>query len=127
MADVDELRPGSDRGEQRVEVVAQVGERHPVHDCALFCGVDHVAREGRPAAHDLVAGVENRLAQHVDAAVGAGADGDLGGADPVPAGERVVQLEGAAVGVAVQIAGGALERLTGSRERPERALRSRRA
>ena len=82
--------------------------------------VDHVARERGPAADDLVAGVENRLAQHVDAAVGAGPDADLLEGDAVPLGQRGVQGVRAAVGVAVQLPDAALDRLERSRERAER-------
>ena len=44
----------------------------------------------------------------------------FGGRDAVPLGERLVQPIRAAVGVAVQVAGRALERLAGGGERPER-------
>ena len=54
-ADVDDLRPRTDRVRERVEVVAVVAERHPRRGRALLGGVDHVARERRPAADDLVA------------------------------------------------------------------------
>ena len=77
VADVDELRARRDGVEQRVEVVAVVDERHELRVGALLARVDDVARERRPAADDLVARVEDRLADHVDAAVRAGADADL--------------------------------------------------
>ena len=46
-------------------------------DGAELRRVEHVARERRPAADDLVARVERRLREQVDHAVGAGADDDL--------------------------------------------------
>src|SRR5581483_2173839 len=122
LADVDELRARRDRGEQGVEVVRVVAQRDGVDGRALLRGVDHVAGEGRPAADDLVAGIERRLAEHVDAAVGAGADRDLVHRDAVAGGERLVQPVRAAVRVPVQALGRAGERLASGRERPERAL-----
>src|SRR5205085_12430955 len=120
--DVDELRARRDGVRERVEVVAMVAQRHG--DCrrSLLARVDHIAREGGPAADDLVAGVERRLAEHVDAAVGAGADGDLLERDPVTRGERFVEAIDAAVRVAVELAGGPLHRLEGGRKGRERAL-----
>ena len=78
--------------------------------------VEDVARERRPAADDLVALVERGLAEAVDDAVGARADRDLLEADAVLRGERGAQLPGAAVGIAVQLARAALQRLERGRE-----------
>ncbi len=120
VADVDELRLLRDRVEQCIEVVAQRSQRHPVHDGALLGGVDHVARERRPATHDFVAGVEDRLAEHVDAAVGTGADHNLTDIDKVALRQRFVKAVRAAIGIAVQLACGAFQRLAGGVKRPER-------
>ena len=46
--------------------------------------IDHVAREGRPAADDLVARIEQRLREAVHDAVRAGAGRDLLEAHAVP-------------------------------------------
>src|SRR5262249_40123924 len=72
------------------------------------------------AADDLVAGIEQRLAELVEAAVGAGTDDDLLEGDAVACGERVGQPVDAAVGVAVELACGALHRLERSPGRWER-------
>ena len=122
VADVDDLRARRDRGEQRVEVVAVVAQRHEHRARALLAGVDDVARERRPAGDDLVARVEQRLAQRVEAAVRARSDADLLDRDAVPRRERLVQPVGAAVRVAVQARRGLLHRGERGRERRERAL-----
>src|SRR5581483_10026272 len=97
-------------------------ERDPDRDAALLRGVDHVAREGRPAADDLVARVEDRLRQAVDETVRARTDRDLLEADAEALGERAAQLPGSSVRVAVQVGDAALERLERRRKRPERPL-----
>ena len=66
-------------------------------------GVDHVARERRPAADDLVARLEHRLREAVDDAVRAGADRELLVADAVARRERSPQPVRASVGIAVQL------------------------
>ena len=98
MADVDELRALPDRVEQRVEVVGVVAQRHRPRHAAELRGEEDVAREGGPAADDLVAGVESRLREQVDDPVCAGADDDLLERDAVPLGQRGAQREDAAVG-----------------------------
>ena len=77
VADVDELRPLADRGEQRVEVVSVVAQRYLPRDGAELRRVEDVARERRPAADDLVTGVERRLREQVDDTVCAGTDDHL--------------------------------------------------
>src|SRR5581483_3501712 len=122
MADVDELRPRADRVEERVEVVRMVAQRHPLRRCAELDRVEHVARERRPAADDLVAGLERRLREQVDDAVRARADDDLSHVDAVALGERRPERVGASVGIAVQLEREALHRLERRRERRERPL-----
>ena len=122
VADVDELRLRRRRVGERVEVVALVAERHGHRRRALLAGVDHVARKRRPAAHDLVAGVERRLAEHVEAAVRAGAHRDLLECDPVPRSQRLVQAVDAPVGIAVELASRLCHRLERGREGRERPL-----
>ena len=99
-----------------------VDERDEHRLGALLARVDDVARERRPAADDAVSGIEDRLADHVDAAVGARPHADLVERHPVPFGERLVQPVAAAVRVAVQVPGSAVERLERRRERAERAF-----
>src|SRR5207237_5432511 len=122
MADVDELRALVDRGEERVEVVAVVAKRHAARLGADLDRVDDVAREGRPAADDYVAGVEDGLRQAVDDAVRPCAERDLLEADVMPLGEGGAQAVPAAVRVAVQLVAGPRERLARGRERAERPL-----
>ena len=117
VADVDELRARADRGRQRGEVVPQVAQRHLLRHGAELHGVEHVARERRPAADDLVARLERRLREQVDHPVRTGTDDDLLEPDPVTLGERSPQLVDAAVGVTVQAACSAFDRLDRSRER----------
>ena len=93
---------------------------HRVRGRPLLAGIDQVAGKRGPAADDLVAGVENRLAQHVDAPVGPGADADLLEGDAVVLGQRGVQGVRTPVRVAVQLSGAALDRLEGSGKRAER-------
>ena len=88
-----------------------VAERHQLRGRTLLARVDHVARERGPAADDLVARIEDRLAQHVDAPVRPGTDADLLERNAVPRRERRMQRVRAAVGVAVQIPDAALHRL----------------
>ena len=118
VADVDELRPRPDRLEHRVEVVAVVAERNPPRDGADLERVDHVAREGRPAAHDLVARVERELREVVDDPVGAGSGRDLLEADVVQLGEGRAEPPRAAVRIAVQVAA---PRARSPRSRPGKA------
>ena len=70
--DVDELRLRPDGVEQRVEVVVVVDERHLARDGAELERVEHVADEGRPGRHDLVAGIERGDGEMADDRVGAG-------------------------------------------------------
>ena len=120
IADVDELRARSHRGEQ-------CGERVPIFDeghfdrlgAELDC-VDHVARKGRPAADDLVPRPQDRLREAVDDAVGARAHGDLLETDAVALGQGAAQPVGAAVGVAVQVARVAGHCFQRRRKRPVR-------
>ena len=121
-ADVDELRPGADRTQERVEVVAPVPERHGPGDRAELPGVDRVARERGPAADDLVARLEHRLAEAVDDPVRSGSGRDLLEAQVEPLRERGAEPVRAAVGVAVELSGAALDRLARLRERAERPL-----
>ena len=84
--------------------------------------VDHVAGERRPAADDLVARVERRLREGVDDPVRPGADRHLLVAHAEALRQRGAQPPGAAVRVAVQLRGRALDRLERRRKRPERPL-----
>jgi hypothetical protein len=84
VADVDELRPRADRGEQALEVVRVVTKRDSAGRGAELRGREDVAREGRPAAHHLVARVERRLRQQIDDPVGARSDDQLLEGDAVP-------------------------------------------
>ena len=97
-------------------------QRHEARLGAHLLGVDHVAREGRPTADDLVTRVEQRLCEAVHHAVRARAGSDLLEAHPVPLGECPAETEGAAVRIAVQFPCRALDRLEGGRQRPPRAL-----
>ena len=99
-----------------------VAERNLPRDGADLECVDHVARERRPPADDLVARVERELREVVDDPIRAGAGRDLLEADVVQLGERRPQPPRAAVGVAVQVACLPLDRLERGRERPERPL-----
>ena len=84
--------------------------------------VEHVARERRPAGHDLVARVERREHREADDRVRAGADRDLLEADAVAPRERLTEPVRAAVRVAVQLERGTRDRLLRARERAVRAL-----
>jgi hypothetical protein len=66
--------------------------------------------------------VERRLREKVDHAVRAGADDNRFEWDPVPLGECRTQRPDAAVGIAVEIARRALDRLERRRKRRERAF-----
>ena len=66
VADVDELRARRHGSEQCAEVVPVIVQRYPHGFRAELQRVDDVAREGRPAADDLVARIENRLRDAVD-------------------------------------------------------------
>src|SRR5262249_696645 len=68
------------------------------------------------------AGVEDRLADHVDAAVRACSHADLLDGDAVACRESLVQAERATVRIAVEVGGGADERLLRAREPPKRAF-----
>src|SRR5207237_3851880 len=122
IADVDELRPRPDRGEEAVEVIGVVAERNASRLGAELRGSENVAREGRPAADDLVARVERRLREQVDDPVGASADHELLEGDPVSLGELRPERPDAAVRVAVELERRTRHRLERPRERRVRAL-----
>ena len=113
---------GSDRGQDRVDVVAVVDERNCFRHGPELQRVDHVARERRPAADHLVAGIERRLRDAVDQPVRARSDRNLLEADAVAVGKGGAQQVGAPVRVAVRLTGGALDGLERGRKRRERAL-----
>src|SRR4029450_3255510 len=75
--------------------------------------VEDVAGEGRPAADDLVAWVEQREREVHDPAVAPGGDRDVLETDSVALGERRSQHVGAPVRVPVQLWGPARDRLEG--------------
>ena len=91
----------------------------------ILARVDRVARERRPAADDLVAGLERRLRDRVDEAVRARAERDLLEADAVALGERGAQRVGAAVRVAVELRDRPLDRRARPRETGRTGPRSR--
>ena len=122
VADVDELRPRADRREQSVEVEGVVAERDAARFGAELRRREDVAREGRPAADDVVSGIERRLREQVDDPVGAGADDHLVEGNAVPLGERGAKRPGAAVGIAVELERSALHRLERGRKRRKRPL-----
>ena len=99
-----------------------VAERNPARDGAELQRVDHVARERRPAADDLVSRIERELGQVVDHPVRAGTGRNLLEPHVVQLCERRAEPPGAAVGIAVQAARLPLDRLQRRRERPERPL-----
>src|SRR5918994_50401 len=120
--DVDELRLPPDRIEQRVEIVVVVDERHLARYGAQLHRVEHVADEGGPGGDDLVAGIERGDGEMADDRIGTCSRDDVCGLDPVACGERVAEVEGAAVGVAVEGTGAPLERLDRGRQRSPRPL-----
>src|SRR5207237_5085392 len=89
---------------------------------AELARVDRVARERGPAADDLVAGLEHRLAEAVHEPVGACTGSNLLEAQVEPLGEGRPEPVGATVRVAVQLGRAPLDRLARGRERPERAF-----
>ena len=89
--------------EHGLEVVAMVAQRHELRRRSELARTDHVAQEGRPAADDLVARLEEDLRQAVDQPVRAGAGHDLLEADAVPLGQGPAEPVGAAVRVAVEV------------------------
>ena len=99
-----------------------IAQRHGLRHGAQLERVQHVAGEGGPAEHDLVARIEQRDRKVRDQAVGAGAVRDLVDLDTEPLGQRRAQPVGARVGVAVEIVGLGLENLAGNREGPEGTL-----
>jgi hypothetical protein len=109
MAEVRELRAGADRVEHRVEVVPLVAQRHALCGRAQLHGVDDVARKGRPAADDVVAGPKSELREAVDHTVGPGSDRHFLEAHTVHLGERRTEAVRAAVRVAVQLPARALQ------------------
>ena len=80
--------------------------------------IDHVARERRPAAHDLVTGVEERLRETVDEPVRARPECHLLERDVVPLRQGDPEAVRAAVRIPVEIRRRRRERLERSRERP---------
>ena len=122
MADVHELGPLRDRLQQGLQVVAVIAERHRDGLRAQLARVDRIARERRPAEHDLVARFQDGLRDTVDQTVGPRAHRDLLEANAVAFGERCPQTVRAPVRVAVQVTGGALQCLERLRERPERSF-----
>ena len=122
VAQVDELRPVSDRAEDRLDVVAVVGQRNRDRDRAHPDRGQRVDGEGRPAVDDLVARVEGDEREVGDDPVGTGGHGDEARVDAVLVRERADQQIGAPVRVVVQLGQAALDRLDCLRERPEVAL-----
>ena len=103
VTDVDELRPRPDCLEHRAQVVAVLAKRHPAGDGTELQCVDGVARERRPAAHDLVARIERELREIVDDAVRARTRRDLLEAHVVPLSESSAQSVRASVRVPVEL------------------------
>src|SRR2546423_4489679 len=122
MADIDELRAFGDGVEQRGKVVPVLFERDAHRLRAELEPVDDVARKRRPAADDLIAGIEHRLRDPVDQRVGAGPDRDFPELHTVPLRERRTKPVSPTVRIAVQLTRRALQRLERLRERPERPL-----
>ena len=118
----DELRAGRDRSRQRHEVVGAALERRAHGDGAHLGGVDRVDGERRPAERDLVPGLEQREREVVEDRVRAVADHHLVEVEAVTLGERGAQVVAAAVGIAVALAGSALDRLERGGERPVLSL-----
>ena len=119
MTDVDELRARPDRGEQAVEVVRVVAQRHPPRHRAKFDRVEDITRERRPAADDLVVRLERCLGDH---RVGPRGHDHLLEGDAVQLGQGGPQRVRRPVRVAVQLPREPLDRLDGGRERRERAF-----
>ncbi len=111
-----------DRGEHRVEVDALVLERDADGNAAELQRVDDVARERRPAGHDLVPRVERGQADVADDRVGTGADRHLLEAHAVLLGEDAPKAPRAAVRVAIQLERRPRDRFLRGRERPVRPL-----
>ena len=99
-----------------------IEQRHERRLGTLLARIDHIARERGPAADDPVAGIEDRLADHVDAPVRPGPDADLVEPHAVPDGQRLVQPVDAPVRVAIEVAGGGVEGFECGRKRAERPL-----
>ena len=99
-----------------------VAQRHAQRRRAELERVDDVARERRPPAHDLVAGIEHGLRDAVDDPVGTRADRDLLETHAVPVGQPAAQPVRTAVGVAVQLGSRTLHRGERLGKRAERSL-----
>ena len=106
--------------QHRVEVVASVHERDRPCDAAELGRPDHIAGEARPAADDLVAGLDRDLRERIDDAVGAGAERDLLQANAVPLGEGRPKPVAAPVRIAVQLGRSSRQSLDRLGEGPER-------
>src|SRR6187200_2738157 len=102
VAEVDDLRAWADLAEDRVDVVALVRERDPFCARAELEGVEDIAREGGPAADDLVAWVEYGDREVHDYRVGARRNRHVLQVDFVALGERGSEKVGAPIRVAVQ-------------------------
>src|SRR5256885_3986758 len=122
MADIDELCAFGDRVDERGKVVALIFERDAHRLRPELEPVDDVARERRPAADDLIAGVEHRLRDPIDQRVGAGPDRDLPELHSVALGERRTKPVSPTVRIAVQLTRRALQRLERLWKRPEGSL-----
>src|SRR4051794_20856478 len=122
VAEVNDLRPATDRAEDRLDVIAVVREWHPLGDGSELERIEDVAREARPAADDLVSRVEQRERQVHEHGIRPGRQRHVLHVDAVALGERAAQKVGAAVRVAVELGRAPLDRLERLREGPVLAL-----
>jgi hypothetical protein len=122
VAEVDELRALGHCAEQRLRVVPMLPQRHLPDNGAELQRVEHVARKRRPAADDLVAGIEAREREVHHDSVRAGGRGDVPRVDSVTFGQGLAQAVEAPVRVAIQVADAARQSVGRGRERPVRPL-----
>jgi hypothetical protein len=122
VAEVDDLRPRTDLGQDALDVVAVAGQRHALRLGAQLDRVEHVAGKRRPAADDLVARVEDGEGEVHDDCVGAGGEGYVLEANAVLLRERRAQPVRTPVGIAVELGRAARDRLERFGKRAELAL-----
>jgi hypothetical protein len=117
-----ELCPRRNRGEEGVDIDATVLQLHPHGVRTELQRIEHVARERGPRRHDLVAGIECRLADVPDYRVRSRCHDDLLEGDAVARRQHLPEPVAAAVGIPVRLGERTLDRLDRGGERAERPL-----
>src|SRR6185312_13908948 len=115
-------RLGCDTRQEAVDIGGEIFLGHGDRRGARRFGGDRVHEEAVPAVEHFVAGAGIAAREHADELVRAGAADDALRIEPVAPRQGLAQLDGGAVGIAVDLARRGAISLDGARAWAERAL-----